>query len=194
MKERLPRELCGFGVRLVAMTMSHVDGLLEAARDARIWTHLPIRAPSSVAVMTRIVEDAIVGRDGGREWPFVTFADGRIVGSTRFLDIRPAHRGLEIGWTWLSPGVQRTHVNTACKRLLLAACFEELGIERVQLKTDIRNEQSQRAIERLGATREGVLRHHMLRPDGTWRDSIMYSLVASEWLAVKAKLDAALDG
>lgn len=113
---------------------------------------------------------------------------GRAVGSTRYMDIRIADRGLEIGWTWYAPSVQRTALNTECKLLLLRHAFEELGAERVQLKTDARNERSRRAIERLGAIREGILRKHMRVRDGFLRDSLLYSIIAAEWPDVRTRL------
>jgi RimJ/RimL family protein N-acetyltransferase len=120
-------------------------------------------------------------------------ASGRAVGSTRYIDIRRAHRGLEIGWTWIGREWQRTAVNSECKRLLLEHAFEVLGALRVQLKTDARNTRSQRAIERLGAKREGVLRAHMVLADGFVRDSVMYSVIAAEWPSVKQGLERCAD-
>jgi N-acetyltransferase len=114
---------------------------------------------------------------------------GKAIGSTRYLDIRPEHRGLEIGGTWYSAAHQRTGVNTECKFLLLKHAFEVLDCIRVQLKTDSRNERSQRAMERIGAVREGVLRNHMIQPDGHWRQTVMYSITVEEWPAVKARLE-----
>jgi RimJ/RimL family protein N-acetyltransferase len=114
------------------------------------------------------------------------------VGSTRYLDIRRENRGLEIGWTWLAAAVQRTAVNTECKYLLLRHAFETLGAIRVQLRTDLRNLRSQRAIERIGATREGVFRQERIMWDGYLRDSVFYSVIDCEWPAVKARLEARL--
>ena len=136
---------------------------------------------------------------GGLEAPdqmvFVKLVRGpdgkpQYAGSTRYLELRPAHRGLEIGSTWLAPPFMRSGANRAFKRLLLAHAFEELGMARVQIKTDILNTRSQTAIAALGAVREGVLRHHMVRPDGTLRDTVMYSVLAGEWPEVKARLSA----
>jgi RimJ/RimL family protein N-acetyltransferase len=119
-------------------------------------------------------------------------APGRAIGSTRYLDIRREHRGLEIGWTWLGRAWQRTAANTECKLLLLEHAFEALGALRVQLKTDARNLASQRAIERIGAVREGVLRAHMVVREGFVRDSVMYAVTAGEWPEVKGKLEGLL--
>ena len=130
---------------------------------------------------------------GGLEAPdqmvFVARVDGAYAGSTRYLELRPAHRGLEIGSTWLAPGFMRSGANRAFKRLLLGHAFGALEMARVQIKTDILNLRSQAAIAALGAVREGVLRQHMVRPDGSLRDTVMYSVVAGEWPQVWARLD-----
>lgn len=120
--------------------------------------------------------------------PFVVEVGGELAGSTRLGDIRAAHAGLEIGWTWLHPRWHGSGVNRRMKRLLLEHAFEEMGMERVQLKTDLLNTRSQRAIEGLGAVREGVLRSHLRRPDGTMRDTVMYSVTRAEWPGVRARL------
>lgn len=135
-----------------------------------------------------------LARVPGTEVPFAILrrADGRPVGSTRYMDIQRPNRGLEIGWTWLGPDARRTPVNTECKRLLLGHAFDDLGAVRVQLKTDGDNVRSQRAIERLGARREGVLRRHRRRWDGSWRDTVYYSVLDDEWPAVRARLDGFL--
>ncbi|HEY3993517.1 MAG TPA: GNAT family protein, partial [Ktedonobacteraceae bacterium] len=117
-------------------------------------------------------------------------ARDRAVGQTRYLSIASKDYGLEIGWTWLAPAVQRSGINTECKYLLLSHAFEELGAIRIQLKTHHLNLKSQRAIERLGASKEGVLRNHMIMPDGSYRHSVYYSIIASEWPQVKAGLEA----
>ncbi len=185
--------LVGERVELIPMEPAHVDGLYAAGSNPEIWDYMPMRVASRDD-MIRLVREALRARDEGRELPFVILdrATGRIVGSTRFLDITPAHRGIEIGWTWLAPGVWRTAVNTECKYVLLRHCFETLEMIRVTLKTDTRNVRSQRAIERLGAVREGVLRHHRIMPDGYLRDSVYYSILAEEWPAVKARLEGVL--
>lgn len=124
--------------------------------------------------------------------PFVIEVGGELAGSTRYGDLRPEHGGLEIGWTWLHPRWHGGGVNRRMKLLLLDHAFGELGMERVQLKTDHMNARSQRAIEGLGATREGVLRRHLRRPDGTWRDTVMYSLIREDWPQARARLRAAV--
>lgn len=130
------------------------------------------------------------GLDLPNQMPFVIVVDGEIAGSTRYGDLRLADSGLEIGWTWIHPRYMRTGVNRRMKVLLLTHAFEEMQMERVQLKTDILNVRSQGAITKLGAVREGVLRSHMRRADGTMRDSVMFSITAQEWPAVKANLTA----
>lgn len=126
--------------------------------------------------------------DAPNQMPFVLLVDGELAGTTRYGDLRSQDSGLEIGWTWLHPRHMRTGVNPRMKRLLLAHAFEQMQMERVQLKTDIRNVRSQGAIAKLGATREGVLRSHMRRPDGTMRDTVMFSITRKEWPGVKARL------
>lgn len=128
------------------------------------------------------------GLDAPDQMVFVKLVNGEYAGSTRYLEMRPAHRGLEIGSTWLAPAYMRTAANRSYKRLLLGHAFGELDMARVQIKTDILNIRSQTAIERLGAVREGVLRRHMVRPDGTMRDTVMYSVVQQEWPELKARL------
>ena len=129
------------------------------------------------------------GLDAPDQMPFVALVDGEYAGSTRYLEMRPAHRRLEIGSTWLAPQFMRTPANRSFKRLLLGHAFEASGSARVEIKTDILNTRSQTAIERLGAVREGVLRQHMVRPDGSLRDSVLYSILDSEWPAVRARLE-----
>ena len=128
------------------------------------------------------------GLDAPDQMVYVKLVGGEYVGCTRYLEMRPAHRGLEIGSTWLAPAFMRSAANRTYKRLLLGHAFEAMDMARVQIKTDILNIRSQTAIERLGAVREGVLRQHMVRPDGTLRDTVMYSVVQQEWPELKARL------
>ena len=130
------------------------------------------------------------GLDASDQMVFVKLVGGELAGSTRYLEMRPAHLGLEIGSTWLAPAFMRSGANRAFKRLLMSHAFEVMGMARVQIKTDIINIRSQRAIEKLGAVREGVLRQHMVRPDGTMRDTVMYSLTRDEWPTVRIRLEA----
>jgi len=189
MRKPEPVTLEGGRVRLEPMTPDHVGGLETAARDGELWklrvTSVP--APGETAAY---VAAALKGHEDGHMLPFVVVdgASGRVIGSTRYHDIVPAVERLEIGYTWYGRSWQRTHVNTGCKLALMAHAFETLGAKLVGWRTDNYNFASQRAIERLGARKDGVLRHHALRRDGTVRDTVMYSLAAGEWPEVKAHL------
>lgn len=185
-----PVRLAGRHIELIPMDASHTDALYEAGRNPEIWTYMRIRV-AGPGDMARLVREALLAQAEGREIPFIarSLGDGRIIGSTRLLDIRAEDRGVEIGWTWFTPAVWRTPVNTESKYLLLRHCFETLDLIRVQLKTDARNVRAQRAIERLGAVREGVLRHQFVMPDGYLRDSVYYSILTEEWPAVRAHLE-----
>ena len=185
-----PVILTGKYVRLEPMTEAHVPGLTAIGLEESIWEHMLYGEMRSEEDMRAWVRSILSGSD----LPFVAIhlASGRVAGATRYLNIYPAHRGLEIGGTWYGLEFQRTAVNTECKYLLLKYAFETLGCIRVQLKTDSRNERSQRAIERIGAKREGVLRNHMILPDGRFRDSVYYSIIDSEWQGVKARLEEML--
>ncbi len=182
-----PRCLEGRWVRLVPLSEDHAGDLLDAGRDAEIWRYMPRPPFASVADARGFIEEAL-GAPSQLPFAIVEGTSARAVGSTRYFDIRSEHRGLEIGWTWIGLAHQRTPVNTECKRLLLGHAFEKLGMLRVQLKTDARNERSRRAIERIGGVKEGVLRAHMVMPDGFVRDSVMYSITAGEWPGVKRRL------
>jgi N-acetyltransferase len=185
-----PVILTGKYVRLEPMTEAHVPGLAAIGLDDSIWKHMLYGEMRSEADMRTWVRGVLSGSDA----PFVAIqlASGRVAGATRYLNIAPEHRGLEIGGTWYGIEFQRTVVNTECKYLLLMHAFETLGCIRVQLKTDSRNERSQRAIERLGAKHEGVLRNHMILPDGRFRNSVYYSIIDTEWPEVKARLEEML--
>jgi RimJ/RimL family protein N-acetyltransferase len=187
-----PIVLEGRTVRLESLALTHAEDLFRAGRDAVIWKYMPRPPMASVDDARTFIGEALAAARDGSAVPFaiVERASGRAVGSTRYFDIRREHRGLEIGWTWIGVAHQRTAANTECKRLLLGHAFEQLAMLRVQLKTDARNVQSQRAIERIGATKEGVLRAHMIMPDGFVRDSVMYSIVAKEWPEVRKRLEA----
>ncbi|MEO1130901.1 MAG: GNAT family protein [Planctomycetota bacterium] len=190
-----PVVLEGHVVRLEPLDVSHAEELLRAIEIASDWQWMPRPAPADLASMTRWVELARTSATDGSSIPFAIIdrATNVACGSTRYLDIRRDDLGLEIGWTWVGRAWQRTAVNTECKRMLLGHAFDTLGAQRVQLKTDSRNERSQRAIERVGGVREGVLRRHMLRPDNSWRDSVLYSIVQEEWPEVRARLDEMLE-
>jgi N-acetyltransferase len=176
-------------VRLESMSEEHVSGLEAAARDGELW-NLRITSVPAPGETAGYVAAALRGRDDGHMLPFVVrdLASGAVIGSTRYHDIVMAVERLEIGYTWYGKSWQRSHVNTTCKLLLMMHAFETLGARLVGWRTDNFNYASQKAIERLGAKKDGVLRHHALRRDGTVRDTVMYSLAAGEWPEVKAQL------
>ena len=193
MKEPRPVTLEGHGVRLEPMEKQHRDALAEAAADGELWQLWFTSVPRPEET-ERYVAQALEGRDAGHMLPWVVreAASGELVGSTRYHDIiKPASR-VEIGWTWYAKRWQKSHVNTACKLLLLAHAFEALECKVVGLRTDNFNFNSQRAIEALGAKKDGVLRHHWPRRDGTVRDSVMYSIILSEWPDVRRHLELRL--
>jgi RimJ/RimL family protein N-acetyltransferase len=185
-----PVTLTGKLVRLEPLRVEHAGELLEIAQDPDIWTYMPVDPSVSLAAMQGWLDGALRNQEAGIDLPFIIRdrASGRALGSTRYLNITPHDRGLEIGSTWLCASARRTGVNTECKYLLLRHAFETLGAIRVQLKTDSRNLRSQRAIERIGGVREGVLRNHMILPDGYYRDSVYYSIIEREWPQVKENL------
>nr|BBH86711.1 N-acetyltransferase [Thermosporothrix sp. COM3] len=189
-----PITLSGTYARLEPLHLDHVEALFDAAQDEAIWTFLPEKAGQSLESMQAWVKQALREQEEGTSLPFVivSLQHDCIVGSTRYLDIDRVNRGLEIGWTWLNPLAQRTSINTECKYTLLRHAFETLGCIRVQLKTDVRNLQSQRAIERIGGIKEGILRQHRILSDGYRRDSVLYSILDTEWPHVKVKLEAKL--
>ncbi|USK62266.1 GNAT family N-acetyltransferase [Peribacillus asahii] len=183
-------ELVGEKVRIVPMEEHHIQGLYEIGNDKMIWSHLP-KTIQTLNDMKSLVEEALENKESGKEFPFVILLrdNDRIIGSTRFLDISNPNKSLEIGWTWYTSTVWGTHTNTECKYLLLKYCFETLKLIRVQFKTDERNVRSQKAIEKIGGMKEGILRNHMIRKDGTFRNSVFYSVIESDWVSVKNKLD-----
>jgi RimJ/RimL family protein N-acetyltransferase len=170
------------------MAERHGEGLWEASRDPRIWRWLSIAQPATRAELDAWVDDALRSAATGSEIPLVTLTGGRVVGSTRFLALRPEHRSLEIGWTWLHPDAWATGVNVEAKRLMLRHAFETWGCRRVELKTDARNDRSRGAMEAMGAVFEGVHRKHMLVRGGENRDSAWYSVLDDEWPAVERGL------
>jgi RimJ/RimL family protein N-acetyltransferase len=179
--------LSGRFVRLEPLGERHRDDLLAAAaQDPATFRYLFTDLSKGISAWDPYLADAL--RDEYISWATVDAATGRAVGSTRFLDIAPEHGRLEIGWTWIAPSHQRTATNTEAKLLQLTYAFDELGATRVAFKTDERNERSQAAIARLGAVREGVLRHQFRMPDGYMRSSVYFSILADEWPAVKAAL------
>jgi RimJ/RimL family protein N-acetyltransferase len=189
MRKPQPVMLSAATVRLEPLSADHAAALEAAARDGELW-NLRVTSVPAPGDMGPYVAAALQGQQDGHMLPFavVDAASGRVIGSTRYHDIVPAVERLEIGYTWYGKSWQRTHVNTTCKLLLMTHAFEVLGAQLVGWRTDNYNFASQRAIERLGARRDGVLRHHALRRDGTVRDTVMYSLAAGEWPEVKAHL------
>ena len=187
-------QLIGEAVLLRSMTKDDVEGIYACCQDKRIWTHM-LHTLQTREDVQAYVEQALVNQVAGMEYPFVIVlrATNEIVGSTRFFDIATAHKRLELGHTWLHPSVWRTNINTECKYLLLSYCFEQLQYQRVQIKTGHENTQSQNAIERIGATKEGILRNHMIRPNGDVRHTVMYSVVQEEWFEVKQHIEGLME-
>ena len=183
-----PVVLLGKEVRLEPLGLIHAQGLYNRGRVEADWTHLPRSCFVDLADTRHWIDEAL-GAVGQLPFAIVEKAKGRVIGSTRYLNIRPEHRSLEIGWTWLGQNWQRTAINTETKLLLLSHAFEKLGCIRVEFKTDTRNERSQRALQRIGATKEGVLRNHMIVQDEFVRDSVYFSVISSEWLDVKERLE-----
>ena len=173
-------------VALVPLAMTHVDGLREAARDGALWTLRVTSVPAPDE--TEAYVQTALATDNRLPFAVTDAATGEVLGSTSYHDIMPSVKRLEIGYTWYAARVQRTHVNTTCKLLMLTHAFETLGCHVVGWRTDNFNVASQKAIERLGARKDGVLRGHALRRDGTIRDTVMYSLRAGEWPEAKAQL------
>jgi RimJ/RimL family protein N-acetyltransferase len=184
-----PATLEGYGVRLEPLAREHHDGLVEAAKDGKLWELFYTSVPEPDQVHAYI-SGALAGQEKGDMLPWAVreLKSGAIVGSTRYHDILPASDRVEIGYTWYAQRCQRTHVNTACKLLLFTYGFEKLNCKVVGLRTDNFNFRSQRAIEALGAKKDGVIRHHWPRRDGTIRDTVMYSVLAHEWPDVKKHL------
>jgi N-acetyltransferase len=188
-----PVVLEGGGVRLEPLADEHHEGLGAAAADGRLWEQWFISVPPPEG-MRAYVADALQGQREGRMQPWVVrdLASGAIIGTTRYHDIAAALERVEIGYTFYARSRQRTHVNTTCKLLLMRHAFEALGCKVVGLRTDNFNFRSQRAIEALGAKKDGVIRHFSLRRDGTVRDTVMYSILATEWPDVRRYLELRL--
>lgn len=189
-----PVTLTGKHVRLEPMTLEHVESLAEIGVGHDFWDFMVYGKMENTEDMRGWVTDILSRAAKGTDLPFVAvhLASGRVAGATRYLNIMPNDRGLEVGGTWYGIDFQRTVVNTECKYLLFKHAFETLGAIRLQLKTDSRNERSQRAIERIGAVKEGVLRNHMILPDGIIRHSVYYSILDTEWEGVKKRLEERL--
>jgi RimJ/RimL family protein N-acetyltransferase len=184
-----PVTLADRGVELHPMALEHEAGLRDAAADGALW-NIRVTSVPEPEQTRKYIEDALAMREAGNRFPFVVVqaATGKVVGSSSYHDIVPAVKRVEIGWTWYAKSAQRSHVNTTCKLLLMTHAFETLGCHVVGWRTDNFNFASQAAIERLGARKDGVIRGHALRRDGTIRDTVMYSLRSGEWPEVKAQL------
>lgn len=200
MWENVARRLEGSLVVLEPLEPRHEEGLFEAARDPRIWQYLPFDAgetyspAESRTAFGSWFQSALAASKRGDEAAFATLdaGSGEPVGSTRYLALRPAHRGLEIGWTWLAPSSWGTGANVEAKLLMLEHAFAALGCVRVEFKTDARNERSRRALAALPARFEGIFRKHMILPGHRFRDSAYYSIIDDEWPEVRANLERRL--
>lgn len=184
-----PVTLTGKFTRLEPLSRAHLDALAEVAFEPEIFRWFPVRIDAR-ADLERWVDDAVAAEAAGTALPFATVLhDGnRVIGSTRFMNVSVGDGRYEIGSTWIAPSHQRSAVNTETKYLMLQYAFETLGARRVELKTHELNDKSRRAIERLGAQYEGMHRNHMVMPDGSMRNTVWYSIIDSEWPAVKARL------
>jgi len=189
-----PVTLEGHGLRLTPLELEHEAGLRAAAADGELW-NIRVTSVPEPENTRQYIDDAQAMRKAGNRFAFVVqdTQHGKVLGCSSYHDILPAVKRVEIGYTWYAKSVQRTHVNTACKLLLMAHAFETLACHVVGWRTDNFNFASQAAIERLGARKDGVIRGHALRRDGTIRDTVMYSMRAGEWPEVKAQLLYALN-
>ena len=189
-----PTTLQARGVTLSPLSLEHETGLAAAAADGDLWSIRVTSVPEPDQTR-KYIEDALAMREAGNRFAFVILetATGKVLGSSSYHDILPSVKRVEIGYTWYAKSVQRSHVNTTCKLLLMSHAFETLGCHVVGWRTDNFNFASQAAIERLGARKDGVIRGHALRRDGTIRDTVMYSLRSGEWPEVKAQLLYSLD-
>ncbi|MGB4361754.1 MAG: GNAT family N-acetyltransferase [Rhodoferax sp.] len=182
------------GITLTPLTLAHEDGLRRAAADGDLW-NIRVTSVPEPENTRKYIEDALAMREAGNRFAFAVTetATGKVLGSSSFHDILPAVRRVEIGYTWYARSVQRSHVNSTCKLLMMTHAFEVLGCHVVGWRTDNFNFASQAAIERLGGRKDGVLRGHALRRDGTIRDTVMYSMRSGEWPEARAQLQYLLD-
>ncbi len=189
-----PVTLSARGVELVPLSLAHEDGLRAAAADGALW-NIRVTSVPEPDHTRKYIEDALAMREAGSRFAFAVTeqTSGQVLGCTSYHDIVPAVKRVEIGWTWYAKSSQRSHVNTTCKLLLLTHAFETLGCHVVGWRTDNFNFASQAAIERLGAKKDGVIRGHALRRDGTIRDTVMYSMRVGEWPEAKAQLQYLLN-
>ena len=190
-----PITLEGTHVRLAPLSMAHHSQLCEVGLDDELWK-LTMTVTRTLEDMKTYIETALKWQEEGTSLPFAIIekASGKAIGSTRYANVDKANRRLEIGWTWVARKWQRTPVNTEAKYLLLKHAFETLGCIRVEFKTDSLNQKSRDALVRIGAKEEGILRNHMITPDGRFRHSVYYSIIDSEWPNVKALLQKRLMG
>jgi N-acetyltransferase len=185
-----PVTLTGTIARLIPLQPDQASELAQAGSDPNIWAYMRYGQVTTIQKMSGLIDYLLEQQAHGTDLPFTVqlMSSGRLAGMTRYMNIEPANRALEIGGTWYASDFQRTGVNTECKFLLMQYAFETLGMIRVQFKAHLRNERSQRAIERIGAVKEGVLRNNMILPDGFVRSSVIFSVLAAEWPAVKQHL------
>ena len=188
-----PTPLAGHGLRLEPLTLAHCPGLRAAAAEGELWRLFFTSVPEPTETEDYVAR-ALAGQAAGHmlPWAVLEATSGQVLGTTRFHDVVPALDRVEIGYTWYAQGQQRTHVNTSCKLLLLEFAFEAQGCAVVGFRTDGLNLRSQRAIEGLGAKRDGTLRHHGLRRDGSARDTVVYSILRAEWPSVRKHLETRL--
>ncbi len=190
-----PITLTGKAIRLEPLRPAHATALLEAGRPSEIWEWMPTR-PLTAETIDGWLEKATEAESQGREYPFVVVLvqDGRVVGSTRYLDVQEDNRTVEIGWTWYAPDTWGGVVNPEAKYLLMRHAFDDWRAIRVALKTDVRNVHSRAAIKKLGAKYEGLLRNQRIRPDGSYRDTVVFSITEREWPVVKLRLEQRIAG
>lgn len=191
---KMPEVLEGNRVKLIPLVMDHAEELWESAKNEDLWQHYTFRRMENFDKFKDFLAGSLKEAETGRGFTFTIIdkAFGKMRGGTSFLDIQPASRSLEIGRTWLAKELHGTGLNAECKFLLLRYCFEEMKLIRVFFKTDSNNIRSQKAMEKIGAKFEGVLRNHMIRDDGTFRHSAYYSIIEGEWEEVKFKLSEQL--
>lgn len=184
---KMPEVLEGERVKMIPLRIDHAEELWETAKDESIWTHYTFRKIESLEKFKEFLRASLAEAESGKGFTFTIIdkSTGKMKGGTSFLDIQPASRSLEIGRTWIAKELQGKGFNTECKYHLLKYCFEELGLIRVFFKTDSNNIRSQKAMEKIGAKFEGILRNHMIREDGTFRHSAYYSIIEGEWEVVK---------
>lgn len=191
---KMPEVLEGNRVKLIPLVMDHAEELWESAKNEDLWQHYTFRRMENFDKFKDFLAGSLKEAETGKGFTFTIIdkATGKMRGGTSFLDIQPASRSLEIGRTWLAKELHGTGFNAECKFLLLRYCFEEMKLIRVFFKTDSNNIRSQKAMEKIGARFEGVLRNHMIRDDGTFRHSAYYSIIEGEWKEVKEKLSEQL--